>query len=191
MLSIRQLEPSERLRVQRKSVLQLATRTNVYWPKSHFNYSGSFPLGHLYSRDTPIQEIENMIPEKCSHNLWICHPYWKDTSIQGKGHFFWVPKPGFNLHSGDTYALKTWLTIELSHSELSHLNLWTLFVEILHTRSQCRFFIHYLGAWNNDWRRFRSRIFKKIILLAGNLLTNPCPTSIQEILASVPSTGLV
>ena len=28
------------------------------------------------------------------------------ASIQGKGHFFWVPKHGFNLHSGDTYTCK-------------------------------------------------------------------------------------
>ena len=34
----------------------------------------------------------------------------RDTSIQGKETLFWVPKPGFNLHSGDTIALKEWLT---------------------------------------------------------------------------------
>ena len=26
--------------------------------------------------------------------------------FRGKGYFFWVPKPGFNLHSGDTLTLK-------------------------------------------------------------------------------------
>ena len=34
--------------------------------------------------------------------------YRRGTPIQGigKGTFFWVPKPGFNLYSGDTLALK-------------------------------------------------------------------------------------
>ena len=33
--------------------------------------------------------------------------------FRGKKHFFWVPKPGFNFHSGNTLALKkvkNWLT---------------------------------------------------------------------------------
>ena len=30
--------------------------------------------------------------------------------FRGKGHLFWVPKLGFNLHSGDTLALEKWLT---------------------------------------------------------------------------------
>ena len=29
--------------------------------------------------------------------------------FRGKGHFFWAPKPQFNLHSGDVLALKKWL----------------------------------------------------------------------------------
>ena len=54
------------------------------------------------------------------------HRTWKNvvkifvfvTSIEGtplfrgKEDFFWVPKPGFNLHSADTLKLKTWLTIK-------------------------------------------------------------------------------
>ena len=38
-------------------------------------------------------------------NKWttpLGHLYWKDTSIQGKGHYFWVQTPGFNLPFGDT-----------------------------------------------------------------------------------------
>ena len=33
--------------------------------------------------------------KKCSHNLCtcICDLCWRDTSLQGKGHFCWVPKP--------------------------------------------------------------------------------------------------
>ena len=30
--------------------------------------------------------------------------------FRGKGQFFWARKPGFNLDSGDTLALKKWLT---------------------------------------------------------------------------------
>ena len=35
--------------------------------------------------DTFIQGTQNLLPEKCSHNLCICYLYWRDTSIQGKG----------------------------------------------------------------------------------------------------------
>ena len=31
-----------------------------------------------------------------------------------RGHFFLVPKLGFNLHSGVTWALKKWLTTKIS-----------------------------------------------------------------------------
>ena len=30
--------------------------------------------------------------------------------MRGKEYFFWGPKPGSNFHSGDTLALKKWLT---------------------------------------------------------------------------------
>ena len=36
-----------------------------------------------------------------------------DTSIQGKGHFFWVPNPVFNFYSVVTLqAIKKWLTTD-------------------------------------------------------------------------------
>ena len=41
------------------------------------------------------------------------------TSIEGtplftrNGHFLWVPRPGFNLHSEDTLAIKKWLTTKI------------------------------------------------------------------------------
>ena len=61
-------------------------------------------LGHKYGRHDfmwkqTIQGTQNLVTEKCSHNLRICYLYLVDTSIQGKGHFFWVPNPVFNLHS--------------------------------------------------------------------------------------------
>ena len=73
--------------------------------------SGTFPLGHLYSRDTSIQGTQGLVLEKHPYyNCFIYYLYWEDTSIQGKRDTFWAPKPGFNLHSGDTLALKKWLT---------------------------------------------------------------------------------
>ena len=53
-------------------------------------------LGHKYGRHDvmwkhTIQGTQNLVTEKCSHNLCICYLYSMDTSIQGKGHFFWVP----------------------------------------------------------------------------------------------------
>ena len=53
-------------------------------------------LGHKYGRHDvigkhTIQGTQNLVTEKCSHNLCICYLYSMDTSIQGKGHFFLVP----------------------------------------------------------------------------------------------------
>ena len=62
-------------------------------------YSGTSPLGHLYLIDTSIQETQNLVPEN-AHLICVF-----DTSLEGtplfreKEHFFWVPKPTFNLHS--------------------------------------------------------------------------------------------
>ena len=69
-------------------------------------YSVTSPLGKLVSRDTSVQGRQNVVPEKCSHNLRILLPLLKDSSIQAKGTLFWNPKPRFNLHSGDTLAIK-------------------------------------------------------------------------------------
>ena len=45
---------------------------------------------------------QNLIPEKCSHNLCTCYLYSRDNSVQGKETLFLSPKTGFNLPSGDT-----------------------------------------------------------------------------------------
>ena len=71
--------------------------------RSHLcNLSFGKPLfkGHLHSGDTKFVLI-----------LFV-----SVTSVEGRpqfsgtGHYFWIPKPGFNRHSGDTLVLKTWLT---------------------------------------------------------------------------------
>ena len=52
-------------------------------------------------------------PPSRGHKIWS----WKNVHIifvivtfLRKGHYFWVLKPGFNIHSRDTLALKRWLT---------------------------------------------------------------------------------
>ena len=39
------------------------------------DYSGTYPLVHLYSKDNSIQRTQNSIPENCSHYLYICYLY--------------------------------------------------------------------------------------------------------------------
>ena len=58
------------------------------------NYSVTSPLGHIYLRDmsTILSSVEG-------------------TPLFGK-RTFWVPKPGFNLHSEDILAVKKLLTIK-------------------------------------------------------------------------------
>ena len=65
-------------------------------PIVRFNrYSGTSPLGHFYPRDT-----------KNVHIIFVFVTSFEGTPLfRGKGHFFKVPTPRFNLHSGDTLAL--------------------------------------------------------------------------------------
>ena len=69
----------------------------IYLCHKHL-YHRTSPLGHLYSRDTSIQGAQNLVLPLKGHHY------------SGKGTLFWVPKPRFNFHSGDTLALETWLT---------------------------------------------------------------------------------
>ena len=43
------------------------------------DYSGTSPLGHLYSRDISIHGTQNFLLEKCSYNLYICYLYLGET----------------------------------------------------------------------------------------------------------------
>ena len=70
--------------------------------RSHLSTS---PLGNLYSRDTSIQETQNLF----SYSLYLL-PLLKGDLNSAERDTFWIPKPGFNRHSGDTLVLKTWLT---------------------------------------------------------------------------------
>ena len=77
-----------------------AQKVSIY--RIEICYNGTSPLGHLYPRDISIQETQNLVPEKRSHNLCISYHYWWDTSIQGKGTHFLGPKtrvhPPFRGH---------------------------------------------------------------------------------------------
>ena len=66
--------------------------------------------GHLYSSDTSIQGTQDLVPEKCSHNLCICYIYW--SSIQTKGTLFLGPETLVNLIQGHL-AIKKWLTTKI------------------------------------------------------------------------------
>ena len=86
-------------------------RSKLLWAFNLIYWRWNLSLGHFYSRDTSIHGTPNSVPEKCSHNLFICYPSTERTPLfRGKGQFFWARKPGSNLHSGDTLALKKWVT---------------------------------------------------------------------------------
>ena len=58
----------------------------------------------------PIQRTQNLVPERRPHDI-ISVTYIEGTPLfKGKRQVFLVLKPGFNLHTGDTLALKTRLT---------------------------------------------------------------------------------
>ena len=57
------------------------------------------------------------------HIIFVFVSFIEGTPLlRGKGHFFWVPKPRFNLHSEDTLALKKWLTTKIVDKQLSNLH---------------------------------------------------------------------
>ena len=63
-------------------------------------YSGTSPLGHLCAfRGHKIWQRTNI------HIIFLSITSVEGTPLfRGKGHFFWVPNPRFNLHSADTLA---------------------------------------------------------------------------------------
>ena len=96
--------------------------------------------------------------------------------FRGKGHVFWVPKLGFNLHSGGTLALEKWLTTKSVDKfkctparMTTAFTTWSTSLKSIYCTcgnstnnvaeiSSSWFCIHYLAAWNNDCSRFRGRI---------------------------------
>ena len=69
----------------------------------------SFSFLHVLDLcDTSIQVTLNLVPEKSSHNIFNCHLYWRDNSIQGKRALFLGLKLKFNLHSIRGNAKRDW-----------------------------------------------------------------------------------
>ena len=87
---------------KRLQVLPVAVCRRVLLIAGH-DCSGTSPLGSLYSWDTSIQGTQNLVPEKSFHIIFECVTAIEGTPLfRGKEHIFWVPKPGFDPHSGDT-----------------------------------------------------------------------------------------
>ena len=87
-----------------KEQSQLCIVVTCWW------YTGTSPLGHLCSRDTSSK----FGPKKNVHIIFVFVTSVLGTPLlRGKGHCFWVPKPRFNLHSGDILAIKRWLITKI------------------------------------------------------------------------------
>ena len=137
-------------------------------------------LRHQYGRHDfmwkhTIQGTQNLVTEKCSHNLCICYLYSMDTSIQGKGHFFWVPllyltsihwSPYSNqkvTHHRNRHKYKCSLVMMaivfkrwINSLKLMYCTCWNSTHTIAVRDKLIMIFIHYLAVWNNNDRRFRS-----------------------------------
>ena len=60
---------------------------------------------------TPPFRGHKLWSRKNAHIIFVSVTSIEGTPLfRGKGQFFGVPKAKFNLHLGDTLALKTWLT---------------------------------------------------------------------------------
>ena len=57
--------------------------------------------------ETSIQGIHKIWSRKSVHKVFVFVTSFEETSLfRGNGHFFGAPTPRFNLHSGDTLAIK-------------------------------------------------------------------------------------
>ena len=104
------------------------------------------------------------------------------TSLGGKGHFFWVSKPGFNLPSGNTLVLKKRLTtkrVDKFHSSLVKMASefyrmsYLTKIDVLnlrefnaqhHRHNYVIIFFHFLAAWSNDCSTLWGTIKEKCII---------------------------
>ena len=85
---------------KRLQVLPAAVCRRVLLIAGH-DCSGTSPLGSPYSWDTSIQGTQNLVPEKNFHIIFECVTAIEGTPLfRGKGHIFWVPKPGLTSIQG-------------------------------------------------------------------------------------------
>ena len=62
------------------------------------SYNGASPLGHLDTMDNSIQGHKNWSWENVQL-IFVSVTSTEGTPLfRGKGHFFWIAKPKFNLH---------------------------------------------------------------------------------------------
>ena len=72
-------------------------------------------LWDTFSQETPLFGGHNILSRKNVHIIFVFATSNEGTPLftRGKEHFFWIPKPGFNLHLGETLAIKKWLTTKI------------------------------------------------------------------------------
>ena len=72
-------------------------------------------LWDTFSQETPLFRGHNILSRKNVDIIFVFATSIEGTPLftRGKEHFFWIPKPGFNLHLGETLAIKKWLTTKI------------------------------------------------------------------------------
>ena len=106
------VEELDRYEWHPRGSLPLSWKLSTLFYPTRLTAPGSPRMPTCWYRVKPLLgRTQSSVPEKCSHNLCIYYPSIERTTlIRGKGQFFRVQKPGFNHDSGDTLALKKWLT---------------------------------------------------------------------------------
>ena len=120
-----------------KNILKLAV-----FPTRHFqtiatrNYLTTVEplLWDTFIQGAPSFKGHKIWSRKNVHIIFVFVTSFEGTPLfRGKGHCFWVPKPGFNLHSGDTLALTTkivdkfkWLPVKMTTA----FKQWTISLKI-------------------------------------------------------------
>ena len=72
-------------------------------------------LWDTFIQETPLLRGHNILSRKNVHIIIVFATSIEGTPLftRGKGHFFWIPKTGFNLHLGETLPIKKWLTTKI------------------------------------------------------------------------------
>ena len=79
---------------------------------------------------TPLFRRHKILSRKNVHIIFVSVTSIEETPLfRGKGHFVWVLKPWFNLHLGDTLALKKWLTKNCDKFKCTLVTMMTAFTK--------------------------------------------------------------
>ena len=97
-----------------KNILKLADFPTRYFQTTAARYCLTTVeplLWNTFIQRSPLFKGRKLRSRKNVHMIFVFVTSIEGTPLfRGKGHLFWVPKLGFNLHSGDTLALEKWLT---------------------------------------------------------------------------------